>query len=89
MLLQNNLKSFFENNRIPLECNKIIGVKEADVLFLKAMNVGQSFGSFILYTVLNPMRDGLWTNFTSWDDLYENYCMFMVGVMVKPHTANN
>lgn len=89
MLLFNELQKFFETNDIPLECERILQPQEIDTLFLNALNQGKSFGSFILWTVINIERSGINTNFTSWDMLYDSYCAFMTGFMNANLTSHN
>jgi hypothetical protein len=75
------LESFFKLNKIPLAGKMDLFPEEVESLFIAASNQDQSFGGFILLSVLNISRTGITTNFDSYDDLYEAYCAFMTGYL--------
>lgn len=89
MLLPAELKTFFESNNIPLDTESVTSCEQCDVIFIEALKYGTSFGSFILCSVLNPERNGIWTRFDSWENLYECYCAFMTGFMLSSNAKNN
>lgn len=81
MLTPIQLQSFFEKHEIPLEITKNLSSGDVADIFADATNIGYSFASFILAGVLSADRNGIQTNFTSYDELYEAYAAFMVGLM--------
>lgn len=90
MLLPNQVREFFEKNSIPLESDIKTSLEQTSELFMKAFNnCGNSFAGFIMQAVINPAKDGIWTKFNSWEDLYESYCAFMTGFMMYQNKPNN
>lgn len=81
MLLPEQLQTFFEEYKIPLEGSVNLTPEEISILFLEALKVCQSFGRFLLAAVINSNRNGLETGFSSWDNLYECYAAFCTGLM--------
>lgn len=83
MLLPNQIESFFKEHQIDLQMEKELSVDEVTNLFLSAGDLGYSFSAFALNAVINPTRNGIQTNFESWEELYTCYCFFMTAWSAK------
>lgn len=79
MLIIDQLQFFFEKNNLELRLEKTLPLDDVGTLLLEADKMGRSFSGFILNSVINSNRNGVKTNFSSWDDLYECYISFMIG----------
>lgn len=72
-------RSFFRENNIPLSgCASFVDV-EINRLFINAFKKGQVFAAFILNTVINAEKNGIITNFESFDSIEEAYSQFILG----------
>lgn len=89
MLLQSQLKSFFELHNIQLQSELVLGEEIINHVFMNALEHGKAFGAFVLGTVVNSERNGIRTNFQSWDDLYVMYCHFMTGFLIAKDGKSN
>lgn len=89
MLTAAQLEEFFVNNNIPLNDTYSLNDNQVALLVLASNDISQSLTSFILVAVINADRDGIHTNFKSYDDLYECYSAFMVGFMMVSNLENN
>jgi hypothetical protein len=79
MLVIDQLKTFFSQNNIDLQVEKTLPLDDVGTLLLEADKMGRSFAGFVLNAIINAKRDGIQTNFSSWDELYECYIKFMIG----------
>ncbi len=81
MLLQADLKNFFEQNSILLCEEKLLLPIDVDLLYLQAREHGYTFAAFVHYGVISPDKNGVLTCFNSWDELYDCYLSFVSGYM--------
>lgn len=79
MLLREQLVKFFQDHSIELESEKSLSQNEIDNIILNSSKYGIAFTSFLVWSVFNLNRNGLYTCFSSWDELYNSYCYFMSG----------
>lgn len=74
------IKKFFEINGLPLNGTLKCSEHMATHLFLEAQKVSNSFSRFFLAGILNQHSNVIETNFDSWEELFECYCEFCIGL---------
>ena len=78
-LTYEQVRYFFINNDIPLQFEEELSSDDVDDLLKAADIMGSSFGSFVIFAVINADQNGIRTNFDSWTELYQCYIDFMLG----------
>jgi len=89
MLSKTQIERFFVRLDIPIDKEKSLTESEITKLILTACESGVSFVAFLKVAVLNPDLNGTNAYFSSFDELYEMYCIFMTGYMTHKNLSNN
>lgn len=79
MLTPKELKTFFEDNKIPLESSSFLGRQVVESIFSKGLSQSYYFASFLLIAIFNTEKDSFQCFFKDEDDRYEAYACYMTG----------